>query len=53
MRGVVCLHEGIWPELDSGGIDTAGSVNMLTSTEPTMPSHGSRTHSVLVEIERI
>jgi len=28
-----------------------GSVNILTSTEPAMPSRGSRTHSTAVEIK--
>lgn len=52
MPGVVCLLEGVWPALDAEGVDTAGSVNVLTSTEPTLPSQGSRTHSVLVEVQR-
>ena len=51
MPGVVCLREGIWPELDADGCERAGSTNMLTSTVPTKPSEGSRTHSVLVEVE--
>jgi anaerobic dimethyl sulfoxide reductase subunit A len=50
MPGVVSVHQGIWPELDGQGIETAGSVNILTSTEPTTPSMGSRTHSVLVQV---
>jgi anaerobic dimethyl sulfoxide reductase subunit A len=50
MEGVVCLEQGIWPELDENGIDHAGAANMLTSTEPTQPCIGSRTHSVLVEV---
>lgn len=50
MEGVVCLIEGIWPDLDENGIDHAGATNMLTSTEPTEPCMGSRTHSVLVEV---
>ncbi|MCP4591972.1 MAG: molybdopterin oxidoreductase, partial [bacterium] len=53
MPGVVCLLQGIWPALDPDGVDTAGSVNVLTSTTPTLPSNGSRTHSVLVEVTRI
>jgi anaerobic dimethyl sulfoxide reductase subunit A len=53
MPGVVCLLEGVWPSFEPDGTDTAGSVNVLTSTVPTLPSHGSRTHSVLVEVARI
>ena len=50
MPGVVCLLEGVWPSFGPGPIDIAGSVNVLTSTAPTLPSYGSRTHSVLVEV---
>jgi anaerobic dimethyl sulfoxide reductase subunit A len=55
VSGVVCLLEGMWPSLDAEGriaaVDTNGSANMLTSTEPTRPSQGSRTHSVLVQVK--
>jgi len=50
IEGVVCLPEGIWPDLDDKGVDHAGSANMLTSTEPTKPCMGSRTHSIHVEV---
>ena len=53
MPGVVCLLEGVWPTFDSEGVETAGSVNVLTSTVPTMPSQGSRTHSVFVQVKKI
>jgi anaerobic dimethyl sulfoxide reductase subunit A len=52
MPGVVCLLEGAWPIFDSDGVETSGSVNVLTSTVPTMPSYGPRTHSVLVQVEK-
>jgi len=52
MRGAVCLHEGAWPAFGEDGAERSGSANVLTSTEPTLPSHGSRTHSVLVQVER-
>jgi anaerobic dimethyl sulfoxide reductase subunit A len=48
--GVVSAHQGVWPEFDSDGTETQGSVNILTPTDPTEPSLGSRTHSVLVEV---
>jgi anaerobic selenocysteine-containing dehydrogenase len=51
MPGVVCLLQGIWPRLDENGMDHAGATNILTSTEPTEPCKGSRTHSVLVEVD--
>ncbi len=50
MPGVVCLLQGIWPNLDENGMDQAGATNILTSTVPTEPCMGSRTHSVLVEV---
>jgi len=53
MEGVVCLQEGIWQNMDENGIDSAGAANMLTSTKPTKPCMGSRTHSVLVEVSLI
>jgi anaerobic dimethyl sulfoxide reductase subunit A len=52
MPGVVSLLEGVWPAFDSEGVETAGSVNVLTSTVPTLPSQGSRTHSVFVEVRK-
>jgi len=53
MPGVVSACEGVWPSFDRDGTETAGSVNVLTPTEPTKPSMGSRTHSVLVEVSPI
>ena len=51
MPGVVSLAAGVWPELDERGTDTAGSANLLTSTQPTLPSRGARTHSVWVQVQ--
>ncbi|MBN2324721.1 MAG: molybdopterin-dependent oxidoreductase [Spirochaetes bacterium] len=50
LPGVVSAYEGVWPVFDDDGTETAGSVNVLTSTVPTEPSMGSRTHSVFVEV---
>ncbi len=50
--GVVSIDQGAWVALGPDMIDRAGSPNMLTETEPTLPSEGSRTHSVRVEISR-
>ncbi len=52
MVGVVCLQEGIWPNIDNKGVDHNGSVNLLTSTIPTQPSQASRTHSVTVQVRK-
>jgi len=51
MPGVVCLLQGIWNSFDADQIDSAGATNALTSTVPTEPSQGSRTHSTLVEVK--
>jgi len=50
MPGVVCLMEGVWPDLGVDGTDVAGAANVLTCTEPTQPSSSSRTHSVNVQV---
>jgi len=50
MLGVVSINQGVWPSFDSDGTDTAGAANVLTSTEPTMPSRGTRTHFTLVQV---
>ncbi len=50
MPGVVCLPAGAWPEVDEEGVDRAGCPNLLTSTTPTLPSGGARTHTVWVEV---
>ena len=50
MPGVTSVYEGVWPSFDEDGTEINGSVNLLTSTDPTEPSMGSRTHSVLVEV---
>jgi anaerobic dimethyl sulfoxide reductase subunit A len=50
MPGVASLCEGVWPRFGPDGIDGAGSANVLTSTEPTLPSNATRTHSVRVEV---
>jgi anaerobic dimethyl sulfoxide reductase subunit A len=50
LPGVVSCNQGVWPRFSPTGEELAGSVNVLTSTEPTLPSRGSRTHSVYVQI---
>lgn len=52
MPGVVSIDQGAWVELGPDMIDRSGSANILTDTEPTLPSEGSRTHSIRVEIRR-
>jgi anaerobic dimethyl sulfoxide reductase subunit A len=50
-RGVVCLLEGIWLELDENGVDTAGSANLFTATTGTQPGQACIMHAVGVEME--
>jgi anaerobic selenocysteine-containing dehydrogenase len=50
--GVVCLRQGTWIYRNSEGHETGASANLVTSTVPTMPSFGSRTHQVWVKIEK-
>ncbi len=55
-KGCLCLNEGLWPrftEKNSGLTETGGSVNVLTSSEPTLPSFSSRTHTVFVNALKI
>jgi anaerobic dimethyl sulfoxide reductase subunit A len=48
--GCVSLIQGAWSVRDSQDIEKGGAANILTSTIPTLPSQGSRTHSVFVEV---
>jgi len=51
--GVVSIPEGMWVNLDAAGWDTAGSANMLTSTQGTAPAVACIMHGVAVEVSRI
>lgn len=48
--GNVSLNQGAWIRNNTDK-DTAGSVNILTSTMPALPSRGSRTHSTAVDVK--
>jgi anaerobic dimethyl sulfoxide reductase subunit A len=52
MRGVVVLLQGAWPGFSSGGATNRDNPNFCTSSEPTKPSNGSRTHTVFVQVEK-
>ncbi len=49
--GTVSLNQGAWITVGNGN-SLAGSVNIVTSSEPAMPSRGARTHSTAVEVKR-
>jgi len=51
MPGVVSLLEGMWVELDAGGVDVAGSANMFTATEGTAASTACIMHGIGVEVQ--
>ncbi len=53
IKGTISLLQGAWTVMDDGGVEIGGAANMLTSTTPTMPCQGSRTHSVFVRIEKL
>ncbi|MGO9307586.1 MAG: molybdopterin-dependent oxidoreductase [Spirochaetia bacterium] len=52
MPGVASLDEGVWFELDEGGEDRAGSVNLLTGTRGTGPENSCVMHALGVEVTR-
>jgi anaerobic dimethyl sulfoxide reductase subunit A len=52
IQGTVSLLQGSWTRMDHRGIETGGAANALTSTTPTLPCRGARTHSVFVLIEK-
>ena len=51
--GVVAIAEGAWHEADKEGRDIAGSMNVLTSQEPTPLAKGNPQHTNLVEVKKI
>ena len=53
MPGVVSLLEGVWVQLDADEVDTAGSANLLSSTQGTQPSLSSTTHGIPVQVNRL
>ena len=48
-KGAVSLNQGIWAKFSEHEVD--GAPNLLTSSSPTLPSHGSRTHFTYVEVK--
>lgn len=51
--GVVAIAEGAWYESDHRGRDIAGSINVLTSQEPTPLAKGNPQHTNLVEVRKL
>lgn len=51
--GVTALAQGAWHRTDEKGRDVEGSVNVLTSLEPTPLAKGNPQHTNLVEVRRL
>ena len=52
-KGVTTLSQGIWYTPDENGVDTRGSINVLTSQRPTPFARGNGQHTNLVEVQKI
>ena len=52
IEGVVAIAQGAWHQADEEGRDIAGSMNVLTSQEPTPLAKGNPQHTNLVEVKK-
>ena len=53
MPGVVAVAQGAWYRPDETGIDTRGSINVLTSLTQTPLAKGNPQHTNLVEVTAV
>ncbi len=53
LPGVVSIHQGSWPPIAAEGFRHQDNPNFCTSSVPTQPSKGSRTHSTWVEVVKV
>ncbi|MGN0298632.1 MAG: DMSO/selenate family reductase complex A subunit [Lachnospiraceae bacterium] len=53
MEGCVALSQGAWYTPNQQGVDTRGSINVLTSQEPTPLARANPQHTNLVEVQRV
>ena len=53
IEGVVAIAQGAWHQADKEGRDIAGSMNVLTSQEPTPLAKGNPQHTNLVEVKKL
>ena len=51
IEGVVAISQGAWYTPNSEGIDTRGSINVLTTSKPTPLAKGNPQHSNLVNVK--
>lgn len=52
-QGVTALPQGAWYNPDEHGVDTAGSINILTTLKPTPYAKGNPQHTNLVEVKKV
>lgn len=52
MPGVVAISQGAWYTPDNKGVDQRGSINVLTSLEPSPLAKGNTQHTNLVQIKK-
>lgn len=52
LEGVVAIAQGAWHQADQQGRDVQGSMNVLTSQEPTPLAKGNPQHTNLVEVRK-
>lgn len=52
-KGVVAIAQGAWYQPDADGIDTRGSINVLTSSRPTPLAKGNPQHTNLVQVKSV
>jgi anaerobic dimethyl sulfoxide reductase subunit A len=53
IKGVVAVAQGAWYTPDAEGVDTRGSINVLSTSRPTPLAKGNPQHSNLVNIKPI
>lgn len=53
MQGVTALSQGAWYAPDSAKTDLGGSINVLTSQQPTPYARGNPQHTNLVEVRKM
>jgi len=52
MPGVVALPQGAWWTPDARGVDTRGSINVLTSERWTPMAFGNAQHTIMVDVRK-
>ena len=50
--GVVALAQGAWYRSEKSGVELEGSINVLTSLEPTPLAKGNPQHTNLVQVKK-